>query len=130
MSDIPSDFTYTKEHEWVQTTGNGRVRIGITDHAQKQLGDIVYVELPKVGATLEAGNQFGLVESVKSVSDIFAPLTGTVAAVNEELEGSPELVNADPYDEGWLVELTTAKAAELKELLTAAQYKAYIQGET
>ncbi|MCF3131839.1 glycine cleavage system protein GcvH [Streptomyces olivochromogenes] len=130
MSDIPSDFTYTKEHEWVQTTGNGRVRIGITDHAQKQLGDLVYVELPKVGAKLEAGNQFGLVESVKSVSDIFAPLTGTVAAVNEELEASPELVNEDPYDEGWLVELTTTDTAELKELLTAAQYKAYIQGET
>ncbi|MFD4654654.1 glycine cleavage system protein GcvH [Kitasatospora sp. NPDC058444] len=122
MSDIPTNLKYTRDHEWVETLGKDRVRVGITDYAQKQLGDIVFVELPKAGSTITAEEPFGTVESVKSVSDLFAPVSGTVAAVNEELDGSPEEVNANPYHDGWMVEVTLTKPAELKDLLTAAQY--------
>lgn len=105
MSDIPADLRYTAEHEWIRRTGDDTVRVGITDFAQSSLGDVVYVQLPDIGAQVTAGESFGEVESTKSVSDLFAPLTATVVAVNGELEGSPQLINSDPYGEGWLLEL-------------------------
>ena len=105
MSDIPADLRYTAEHEWVRRTDSGTVRVGITDFAQSSLGDVVYVQLPDVGATLSAGDAFGEVESTKSVSDLYAPVSGTVMAVNGDLAGNPQLVNSDPYGEGWLLEL-------------------------
>ncbi|MEV7179738.1 glycine cleavage system protein GcvH [Kitasatospora sp. NPDC093679] len=126
MANVPNDLKYTKDHEWVRELGNGRVRVGITDHAQKQLGDIVFVELPVVGRTLDTGDAFGTVESVKSVSDVFAPLAGKVTGRNEELDSDPELVNTDPYDEGWLIEIELAKGTDLEGLLSAAAYGEWI----
>ncbi len=111
MSEIPSDLHYTAEHEWVRRTGEDTVRVGITDYAQAALGDVVFVQLPDVGAAVAAGDAFGEVESTKSLSDLYAPITAKVVAVNGELEGSPELVNSDPYGAGWLVELQTETAA-------------------
>ena len=105
MSDIPAELHYTAEHEWVLRTGADTVRVGITDFAQDALGDVVFVQLPDVGTAVTAGEAFGEVESTKSVSDLFAPLTATVAAVNGELDGDPQLVNSDPYGQGWLLEL-------------------------
>ena len=105
MSDIPAELRYTAEHEWVRRSGDDTVRVGITDFAQSSLGDVVFVQLPDIGATFTAGDAFGEVESTKSVSDLYAPMSGTVAAVNEELQANPELVNSDPYGEGWLLEL-------------------------
>lgn len=105
MSDIPADLRYTAEHEWVRRTGDGIVRVGITDFAQSSLGDVVYVQLPEVGAEVTAGEAFGEVESTKSVSDLYAPVSATVVAVNGDLEGSPQLINSDPYGQGWLLEL-------------------------
>lgn len=105
MSDIPADLRYTAEHEWVQRTGEDTVRVGITDFAQESLGDVVYIQLPDVGTDLTAGESFGEVESTKSVSDLYAPLSASVVAVNAELEAKPELVNSDPYGQGWLLEL-------------------------
>lgn len=105
MSDIPADLRYTAEHEWVRRTAEDTVRVGITDFAQSSLGDVVYVQLPEVGAAVTAGDSFGEVESTKSVSDLYAPLSATVVAVNGDLEGSPQLINSDPYGEGWLLEL-------------------------
>ena len=105
MSDTPADLRYTAEHEWVRRTGADTVRVGITDFAQSSLGDVVYVQLPEVGATLTAGEAFGEVESTKSVSDLYAPVSATVTAVNVDLEGNPQLVNSDPYGQGWLLEL-------------------------
>lgn len=105
MSDIPADLRYTAEHEWVSRTADDTVRVGITDFAQSSLGDVVFVQLPDVGATVAAGETFGEVESTKSVSDLYAPLSGTVTAVNGELEGNPALINSDPYGQGWLLEL-------------------------
>ena len=111
MSEIPADLRYTAEHEWVRRTGDDTVRIGITDFAQSSLGDVVYVQLPDVGAAVTAGESFGEVESTKSVSDLYAPLSGTVVAVNADLEASPQSINSDPYGEGWLVELRADSAA-------------------
>lgn len=105
MSEIPADLRYTAEHEWVRVTGDGTVRVGITDFAQSSLGDVVYVQLPEVGAEVTAGESFGEVESTKSVSDLYAPITAKVTAVNAELEANPQLVNSDPYGQGWLLEL-------------------------
>ena len=105
MSDIPADLRYTAEHEWVRRTGDDTVRIGITDFAQSSLGDIVFVQLPAVGTSVRSGETFGEVESTKSVSDLYAPLTATVVALNAELEGNPGLINSDPYGQGWLLEL-------------------------
>jgi glycine cleavage system H protein len=105
VSDIPAELHYTAEHEWVLRTGADTVRVGITDFAQDALGDVVFVQLPDVGTEVTAGEAFGEVESTKSVSDLFAPLTATVAAVNGELDGDPQLVNSDPYGQGWLLEL-------------------------
>lgn len=105
MSEIPADLRYTAEHEWVSRTADDTVRVGITDFAQSSLGDVVFVQLPDVGSTVTAGETFGEVESTKSVSDLYAPVSGTVTAVNGELEGNPALINSDPYGQGWLLEL-------------------------
>ena len=121
---LPEDLLYTEEHEWVRRGGD-TVRIGITDFAQDQLGDIVYVSLPEVGAEIAAGDAVGELESTKSVSDVYAPLQGVVSAVNEALDAQPELVNSDPYGEGWLFELRPADAGALESLLDAAAYEAH-----
>ena len=105
VSDIPADLRYTAEHEWIHRTGPDTVRVGITDFAQSSLGDVVYVQLPEVGAEVSAGDSFGEVESTKSVSDLYAPMSATVVAVNAELAASPQLINSDPYGQGWLLEL-------------------------
>lgn len=123
MSEIPDDLRYTAEHEWVRIDGDSNtIRVGITDYAQEALGDVVYVSLPAVGTTVTAGGAFGEVESTKSVSDIYAPLDGTITAVNEALADSSELVNSDPYGDGWLVEIELAAGADLDGLLDAAAY--------
>lgn len=129
MSEIPSDLYYTSEHEWVRRTGDDTVRVGISDYAQSALGDVVFVQLPGVGAELTAGESFGEVESTKSVSDLYAPVTAKVVAVNEDLEGSPQLVNSDPYGEGWLVDLELPPGTledGLRELLDADGYRATV----
>ncbi len=119
MSDIPSDLHYTAEHEWVRRSGEDTVRVGITDFAQSALGDVVFVQLPDVGSQVTAGESFGEVESTKSVSDLFAPVSGTVLAVNGELDGSPQLVNSDPYGSGWLVDVQVSDTAELETAISA-----------
>ncbi|MCV7442844.1 glycine cleavage system protein H [Mycobacterium paraense] len=119
MSDIPSDLHYTAEHEWVRRSGEDTVRVGITDFAQSALGDVVFVQLPDVGSQVSAGESFGEVESTKSVSDLFAPVSGTVLAVNGDLEGSPQLVNSDPYGAGWLVDVQVSDGAELQSAISA-----------
>jgi glycine cleavage system H protein len=127
MSKVPGDLKYTKEHEWAKIDGD-RARIGITAFAQEQLGDVVFVELPKVGAKVSSMKTFGVVESVKAVSDLFAPLTGEVVEVNAELPKKPEVVNADPYGAGWMIVVKMASPAEADTLLTAAQYEQLIAG--
>jgi glycine cleavage system H protein len=125
VSDIPADLRYTADHEWVRHTGDDTVQVGITDFAQDSLGDVVYVQLPEVGATLTAGESFGEVESTKSVSDLYAPVSATVIAVNTELEGNPQLINSDPYGQGWLIELRCdGEEAGLAGLLDADGYRA------
>lgn len=127
MSEIPPDLHYTPEHEWVRSTSSDTVRVGITDFAQASLGDVVFVQLPDVGAYVTAGESFGEVESTKSVSDLYAPISAKVVAVNGDLEGTPELVNSDPYGAGWLLDLQV-DAAELADglggLLDADAYRA------
>jgi len=125
MSEIPGDLKFLKSHEWARVEGNGRVTVGISDHAQEALGDVVFVELAEVGATFEAEGQAGVVESVKAASDIYAPVAGEVIAVNEELSGSPELLNSDPYG-AWIFKLKPSNPADLEKLLDAAGYKAAI----
>jgi glycine cleavage system H protein len=129
VSEIPPDLSYTAEHEWVQRVGDDTVRVGITDFAQSSLGDVVFVQLPDVGTDVTAGESFGEVESTKSVSDLYSPVTAKVVAVNGELEGSPQLVNSDPYGEGWLIELQAgadALAEEVDGLLDADAYQALV----
>jgi glycine cleavage system H protein len=125
MANIPPDLRYTKEHEWTKMEGD-RARIGITAFAQEQLGDVVFVELPKVGARVSAMKPFGVVESVKSVSDLFAPLSGEVVEINAELPKKPELVNRDPYGQGWMIVVKLADPAEVATLLTAEAYEQFI----
>ena len=120
---VPNELRYTKDHEWVRVEGD-EATVGITDFAAGQLGDIVFVELPEAGRTLEQFATFGVVESVKAVSDLFAPVSGEVVAGNDALAGSPELVNSDPYGEGWMVRLRVANAGELDGLLDAPAYEA------
>jgi len=120
---IPEQLRYTAEHEWIAGTGGGPVRFGITHFAQDALGDIVFVQLPDVGAEVTAGESFGEVESTKSVSEIYAPVTGSVVARNEDLVETPELINSDPYGAGWLVEIAPADASALAGLMTAEAYK-------
>ncbi len=126
--EFPADLRYTKEHEWARIDGT-RVTVGITDFAQEELGDVVFVELPDTGTELEAAGTFGVVESVKAVSDLYVPLSGTVTAVNTQLEERPELVNTSPYDEGWMIVLEVANPDEIEDLLSAADYQNYIQQE-
>jgi glycine cleavage system H protein len=127
VSDIPADLHYTAEHEWVRRSGEDTVRIGITDFAQSALGDVVFVQLPDVGSEVTAGESFGEVESTKSVSDLYAPVSGKVLAVNSELEGSPQQVNSDPYGAGWLLDVRVSDVAALEsaiaELLDAEAYR-------
>lgn len=125
MSNVPADLRYTREHEWARQDGE-RVRVGITHFAQEQLGDVVFVELPKAGARVRAHQTFGVVESVKAVSDLFAPVSGEVAEVNAELAQKPETVNQDPYGRGWMLAVTPADPKEWDQLLTAAQYEQFI----
>ena len=122
----PEDLKYTAEHEWVRPGDGGMMRIGITDYAQEQLGDIVYVHLPEVGETVEAGTAMGELESTKSVSDLFAPVSGTVAARNEALDANPELCNSDPYGEGWILEIEASDASASEGLMSAADYEATV----
>jgi glycine cleavage system H protein len=124
--EVPDEFRYTESHEWVAEHDDG-YRVGITDFAQDELGDIVFVELPDEGDELVAGDEFGVVESIKAVSDLYAPVSGTVVAINEELFDAPELVNDDPYDGGWMLELTDVDADELDGLLDAAAYEEQIE---
>jgi glycine cleavage system H protein len=124
----PADYKYTKEHEWISVEG-GAGTVGITDYAQTSLGDIVFVELPKVGDELEAGKIFGSVESVKAVSDLYSPVSGTVTAVNGELKDAPEKVNADA-NATWMLKLTLKDASELEKLMTAAEYEKFVSEET
>lgn len=122
---FPADLKYTAEHEWVRTPGDaaGSVRIGITDYAQDALGDIVYVQLPEVGESVTAGAAVGELESTKSVSDVYSPVTGEVVARNDALDATPELVNSDPYGAGWLFEVAVADGSETSELMDAATYE-------
>lgn len=119
----PENLFYTKDHEWALES-NGEILIGITDFAQNQLGDIVYVELPQVGNTLQKGNSFGVVESVKAVSDLYSPVSGKVIAVNDPLKEAPHLVNSDPYQKGWMIRVKPSHPEELSQLLTTKAYRA------
>jgi glycine cleavage system H protein len=121
-TNVPEDLRYTAEHEWVRITGE-RAIVGISDYAQDQLGDVVFVSLPQVGAEVRAGDAIAEIESTKSVSDIYAPVTGTVRAVNDALADAPELVNQDPYGAGWIYELTVSEPGAFDELLDAAEYR-------
>jgi len=119
---VPAELRYSKDHEWARLEPTGRVRVGITDYAQDALGDVVFVELPATGTALASGDTFGEVESTKSVSDIYSPVTGTVVERNDELDKSPELINSDPYGQGWLVVVELTDAAEVDQLMDAAAY--------
>lgn len=129
MSSLPEALRYSATHEWVCDEGDGTVRVGITDHAQALLGDLVYVELPDVGAALAAGAESGVVESVKAASDLYAPLAGEVTEVNEALVATPELINQDPYGRGWILRIKVADPAALATLMDAAQYQAQVDAE-
>jgi glycine cleavage system H protein len=128
MANTPEELNYTKDHEWVRIKGN-QATVGITDHAQNQLGDVVYVELPKVGEKFEATEPFGSVESVKAVSEVYMPLSGSVIEINESLNDSPEFVNEDPYGEGWMVVVSIDNPSQIDGLLNAAEYEDYIKEE-
>ncbi|MGE6257525.1 glycine cleavage system protein GcvH [Heyndrickxia sporothermodurans] len=125
---LPSELRYSEEHEWVKDEG-GNLRIGITDFAQSELGDIVFVELPEVGDEVTANEPFGSVESVKTVSELYAPVSGKVVAVNEDLSDSPEFVNESPYEKAWMIVVEPSNAGELEELMSAEQYEAMIKEE-
>lgn len=127
MSTYPDTYRYTKEHEWVSLEGDTGT-VGITFHAQKELGDIVYIDLPKIGTKVENGKSFGSVESVKAVSDIYSPVTGEVTGINSALADAPEKLNEDPHGDAWLVKIRLDKVAELEGLMSAADYQAYIGG--
>jgi len=129
MSDIPSELRYAQSHEWCRLEDDGLITVGITDHAQEQLGDLVFVEVPQVGAHFAARDACAVVESVKAASDIYCPVGGEVAAVNEELADAPELVNNDPYGDGWLLRIKPDDATGIDELLDASAYDLLIQGE-
>jgi glycine cleavage system H protein len=122
MSNVPANLRYAKSHEWLRPEADGTAMVGITDYAQASLGDITYVQLPKVGAALKAGETFGVVESVKAASDLYAPAAGTVIAVNAALDSAPETLNTAPYDAGWMLKLKLANPADAKALLDAAAY--------
>ena len=125
--EFPDELRYTKEHEWARTEGEGRVRVGVTDYAQDALGDVVYVDVPEVGTSVQANQPFGEVESTKSVSDVYSPISGSIVERNPLLEERPELVNEQPYGDGWLVVIEPADPGELEALLDATSYRAFIE---
>lgn len=129
MSKTPKELKYTKSHEWVRTEADGTLTVGITDHAQDLMGDMVFVELPAVGKQVTAGKECAVVESVKAASDVYAPVTGTVTAANNDLSDTPDTVNKDPYGKGWMFKLKPANAADTKDLLDAAAYDALLAAE-
>jgi glycine cleavage system H protein len=129
MDELPGDLMYTREHEWLRREDDGSVTIGITDHAQSALGDLVYVELPEVGQELDTGGDMAVVESVKAASDVFAPISGTVVGVNEALGDDPEKINADPYGDGWIVKLRLGGEFDNGELLTPGAYQDLLDEE-
>ncbi len=124
--ELPEDLKYTREHEWVSIDGSVAT-IGITDHAQEQLGDVVFVEPPSLGDRVEKADAFGVVESTKAVSDVYAPLSGEVTEVNDDLPDNPELINEDPYGDGWMVKITLGDKADLEDLMTADEYRKFIE---
>ncbi|WP_299732070.1 glycine cleavage system protein GcvH [uncultured Endozoicomonas sp.] len=130
MSNIPTDLRYLTSHEWVRVEGDGVVTIGITDHAQEALGDVVFVELPETGTVLAAGEEAGAVESVKAASEIYAPLTGEILEANPALEEAPETVNTDPYVEGWFFKMKLKDEGELGELMDAEAYAEFVESES
>ncbi|MFP4081196.1 MAG: glycine cleavage system protein GcvH [Candidatus Aminicenantes bacterium] len=123
----PDDFHYTKDHEWIKVEGE-RATVGITDFAQKQLGDVVYVELPEVGTKLEFHQSLGVIESVKAVSDVYSPVAGEVAEVNQKLNDSPEMINEDPHGQGWIIRLKIKDETELQKLMSASEYEKFLEG--
>ncbi len=123
MSNVPADLRYAKSHEWLKVSSDGTALVGITDYAQNSLGDITFVQVPKVGAALKAGEPFGVVESVKAASDVYAPVAGTVIEVNKALDANPEKVNQSPYADGWMLKLKLANPADAASLLAAADYE-------
>ena len=127
MSQSPSELKYVSSHEWVRMEDDGTVTVGITEHAQEALGDVVFVELPEVGAALGSCDEAGVVESVKAASDIYAPLSGEILSVNQRLEDSPEVINSDPYGDGWFFTMRLADPADLDELMSAEEYDASCQ---
>ena len=129
MANIPDDLHYSKDHEWVRVDGNIAI-VGITDYAQDSLGDVVYVELPKVGDEFAANESFGSVESVKAVSEVFSPVSGTVAAINDSLSDEPEKVNTDSYNDGWMIRMQMSNPGEVDSLLTVAEYEDFTKAET
>jgi glycine cleavage system H protein len=129
MANVPENLHYSKDHEWVRVDGDLAV-IGITDHAQEQLGDVVYVELPKPGEGFAANESFGSVESVKAVSELFTPVSGEVAEANDSLNDEPEKVNKDPYNDGWMIKMKMSSAGEVDSLLTAAEYEDFTKAES
>lgn len=126
MSNVPSELRYTKEHEWVKTTSGSNLQVGITDYAQSALGDIVYIQLPKIGDLIAQGKVCGEVESTKSVSEIYAPVSGKIVAVNNSLDSNPEALNSDPYGSGWIFEVEVSSEAEIASLLSDSQYQSLI----
>jgi glycine cleavage system H protein len=122
---LPENLHYTKDHEWILIEGNIGT-VGVTDHAQGELGDVVFVELPAAGKAVKAGESFGTIEAVKAVSDLYAPVSGTIKEINDELSGTPELVNKDPYGKGWMVKVSLSNPGELKGLMNAAAYQAMV----
>jgi glycine cleavage system H protein len=129
MSNTPTDLRYTKSHEWLRDEGDGTVTIGITEHAQELLGDLVFVDLPEQGATLEGGNDCAVVESVKAASDVYCPVSGEVIEVNEALDGAPETINEDAFGDGWMFKIKLSDPGELEALLDAAAYEALVAEE-
>ncbi|KLU16435.1 MULTISPECIES: glycine cleavage system protein GcvH [Xenorhabdus] len=127
MSHVPAELKYTESHEWVRSEGNGEYTVGITEHAQKLLGDMVFVDLPEIGTEVNSGDDCAVVESVKAASDIYAPVSGKIIAVNPDLESSPELVNSEPYNEGWLFRVKIADESELANLLDAESYRSLLE---
>jgi glycine cleavage system H protein len=129
MSNIPAELKYSKEHEWLRIDDTGLAVIGVTDHAQELLGDMVYVELPEIGDSVSIGDETGVVESVKAASDIYSPISGEIVEINEELADAPENVNNEPYDSGWLYKISISDEADLDDLLTADEYAALIDDQ-
>ncbi|MDH3400238.1 MAG: glycine cleavage system protein GcvH [Chromatiales bacterium] len=129
MSNVPGDLKYSKDHEWIRIEEDGTCTVGVTDHAQAALGDLVFVELPEVGSTLAEGDACAVVESVKAASDVYSPLTGEVTAVNEALADAPELVNTDAYGEGWIYRMSLDSEGEVEELMSAEEYLALLEDQ-